>query len=60
MNPATFQWVAQGQVTASNTTNAWMTAGSKSTSQEATTIRLTTASGTDQFDAGTINVIYER
>ena len=34
-------------------------AGSKTLSAELTTIRITTVNGTDTFDAGTINIMYE-
>ena len=51
-------WVGQGCFYASS--NYSMSAsGAKSTSDVLTQIRITTVNGTDTFDAGTINILYE-
>lgn len=60
MNPATNTWVASGTYGRSDTTDVGITSGSKSLSAELTSVRITTVNGTDTFDAGTINVVYER
>ena len=49
------QWAQSANLTR-NTSEMGFSAGSKQTSQELTTVRLTTVNGTDQFDAGTVNV----
>lgn len=51
-------WIAQGLVIASATFPT-MTIGSKSTSATLDRIRITTVGGTDTFDAGTVNILYE-
>lgn len=43
--------------TSGGSNNAFEGAGSKTLSAELTTVRITTVGGTDQFDAGTINII---
>lgn len=52
-------WVASGILALSNTPYTLYLAGTKSLSDVLTQIRLTTVNGTDTFDAGTINIIYE-
>lgn len=42
-----------------NTVSSYTTAGSKTLSATLDRIRITTANGTDTFDAGTINILYE-
>ena len=39
--------------------NIIFTSGTKSLSETLTTVRITTAGGTDTFDAGSINILYE-
>jgi hypothetical protein len=53
-------WVCTGQmVRASGTYQLLTFAGNKSLSDTLTQVRITTSNGTDTFDAGTINIIYE-
>lgn len=51
-------WVGSGQF-AVGTTNTTVITGSKTTAATLDRIRLTTANGTDTFDAGTVNIFYE-
>lgn len=50
-------WIASGTFASGDYTHT--TAGSKTLSDVLTQVRVTTANGTDTFDSGTINVIYE-
>jgi hypothetical protein len=52
-------WVASGAFSRSDAAAAGVTIGSKTLSDVLTQIRLTTVNGTDTFDAGTVNIIYE-
>jgi len=52
-------WVAQGQLTESTGANGFPVSGSKSLSGTLDRIRITTTNGSDTFDAGTINILYE-
>ena len=52
-------WVAQGIISLSNLTYFYATAGSKTLAGTLDRVRLTTVNGTDTFDAGTVNVMYE-
>jgi hypothetical protein len=52
-------WAGFGLFGRSDTTNTTQTAGSKSLSGTLTTVRITTANGTDTFDAGSVNILYE-
>lgn len=57
MNPATFKWIGHGKhFYGSN--NIVHSVGIKSLSDFITTVRVT-RTGTDTFDAGTINVLYQ-
>lgn len=58
-NSAAFTWVAVGVLSRSDAANLATSSGSKSTSATMTTVRITTANGTDAFDAGAVNVLYE-
>jgi len=51
-------WVANGTFGQSNAAAMVLTAGSKSLSAVLTQLRITTAGGSDAFDAGTINILY--
>jgi len=51
-------WVGQGCFYASSGYSI-SASGAKSTSDTLTQIRITTVNGTDTFDAGTINILYE-
>ena len=52
-------WVGQGLLGRSDSTNTLQSAGTKTLSDTLTQVRITTANGTDTFDAGTINILYE-
>jgi hypothetical protein len=52
-------WSITGNVGCSNTTNMGILAGSKSLSGSLDRVRITAANGTDLFDAGTANIIWE-
>ena len=51
-------WVASGTFTNENGSNG-PCGGSKTLSDKLTQVRITTGNGTDTFDAGTINIMYE-
>lgn len=52
-------WVAQGVI--ADTNNTWTTplAGVKTLSGTLDRVRITTVNGTDTFDAGSVNILYE-
>lgn len=52
-------WTFSGTGAFSNLTSFMVVAGSKSLSATLDRIRFTTVNGTDTFDAGTINIMYE-
>lgn len=52
-------WVASGNTFSSNNSWAWAIGGIKPLSAALDRIRVTTVNGTDTFDAGTINIMYE-
>jgi hypothetical protein len=54
-------WIISGDVAQAPTVSASVSSlgGSKTLSDTLTTVRITTVNGTDQFDAGTINILYE-
>ena len=52
------QWVASGSVTQASNVNTY-TSGGKTTTGTLDRVRITTVNGTDAFDAGTVNIIYE-
>lgn len=56
---ANFTWVASGVLATSNAAATATVAGSKSLSAALDRVRITTAGGTDTFDAGAINIICE-
>jgi hypothetical protein len=59
LNAATFTWVANGNLNSTSQNNVMSSAGAKSLSATLDRVRVTTANGTDIFDAGTINILYE-
>lgn len=59
-NSTTNTWVATGILGRSDNNVGYFGAGSKSLSAVLDRIRLTTVNGTDTFDAGSINIIFER
>lgn len=54
-----FTWICSGVVSTSNTAASAVVSGSKSTSAALDRVRITTVNGTDAFDAGAINILYE-
>jgi hypothetical protein len=52
-------WVCSGVTAMSNSTVTTHTAGTKELSATLDRIRITTVNGTDTFDAGSINILYE-
>jgi hypothetical protein len=54
-------WLASGMTanTTSPTNDSCFICGAKSLSDVLTQVRITTVNGTDTFDAGTINILYE-
>jgi hypothetical protein len=52
-------WAASGTMASSNAANVWSMAGSITLGGTLDRVRITTANGTDTFDAGTINIMYE-
>jgi hypothetical protein len=58
-NSSTNTWVASGSVGRSDTASTYFTSGGKSLSATLDRVRITTVNGTDTFDAGSINILYE-
>jgi hypothetical protein len=58
INGATNSWIGSGTFKASTVISSFSN-GDKSLSDPLTQIRITTANGTDTFDAGSVNIIYE-
>jgi hypothetical protein len=52
-------WVASGVMTVSTSGYSGFVSGSKTLSDTLTQVRITTVNGTDTFDAGSINIMYE-
>jgi len=52
-------WVANGNLGLSDTARAYSITGLKSLSGTLDRVRITTVNGTDTFDAGSINILYE-
>jgi|LakMenEpi03Aug12_release.lakeMendotaPanAssembly.Ray.scaffolds.fasta_scaffold597947_3 hypothetical protein len=59
LNGSTNTWVASGSVGRSDTASTYFTSGGKSLSATLDRVRITTVNGTDTFDAGSINILYE-
>lgn len=53
------EWVASGAITSATTNDNCTMCGSKTLSDTLTQLRITTVNGTDTFDAGSINIMYE-
>jgi hypothetical protein len=51
-------WVGTGNTARADSYSSW-TAGAKTLSDTLTQVRITTVNGTDTFDAGSINILYE-
>ena len=58
LDSASNLWVATGTF-GSGSGIAWFLGGAKSTSATLDRVRITTSNGTDTFDAGSINILYE-
>lgn len=58
-NAATFTWALLGVTVRTDAATLAVSMGTKSLSAELDRIRITTANGTDAFDAGVINIVYE-
>lgn len=58
-DPATNTWTASGVTAGSDNNSTYPTGGSKALSASLDRLRITTVNGTDTFDAGSINIIYE-
>jgi hypothetical protein len=54
-----FRWVMSGNTSKSNAPQSNMASGSKALSAALDRVRLTTAGGTDTFDAGVASILYE-
>jgi hypothetical protein len=52
-------WSCQGVLAFVNTNGTIMLSGSKTLSDVLTQVRITTTNGTDTFDAGSLNILYE-
>jgi hypothetical protein len=52
-------WTCQGIIGASNAARTYTLAGGKTLSGTLDRVRITTVNGTDAFDAGSINILYE-
>ena len=59
LNQSTNTWTANGNLGRSNIANVFSCTGSKSLSATLDRVRITTTNGTDTFDAGTINILWE-
>jgi hypothetical protein len=59
LNATTNNWTVFGNIGHSDSANAWMLGGSVPLSGTLDRVRITTVNGTDTFDAGSINILYE-
>jgi hypothetical protein len=59
VNFSTNAWVGNGQLIEAGFNSVYSGAGGKSLSATLDRVRITTVNGTDAFDAGTINILYE-
>lgn len=59
LDASTNTWVADGKFHQSNSTNYVTVGGSKSLSGTLDRIRITTEGGSDSYDAGKVNILYE-
>jgi hypothetical protein len=59
LNSATYLWVANGATADTTNTRTTNTQGGITLSGALDRIRITTSTGTDTFDAGSINILYE-
>lgn len=59
LNVSSNTWAYRANIGSTDTQRAFLVYGSKTLSDTLTTVRITTVNGTDQFDSGTINVMWE-
>lgn len=59
LDAATNTWAAMGNSTRTTSSNTYFLSGAKSLSATLDRIRITTINGTDTFDAGSVNILYE-
>jgi hypothetical protein len=59
VSAAAFSWACFGNMGRSDAAAISVSAGSKALSDTLTQVRITTVNGTDTFDAGSINILYE-
>jgi hypothetical protein len=59
LNSATGLWVASIVSSQSNSATGIVGSGSKTLSGTLDRVRITTVNGTDTFDAGSVNILYE-
>lgn len=59
LDASTNTWVCSGVLMASGTSAQVTVSGLKALSAELTQLRITSVNGTDTFDAGSVNIIYE-
>ena len=59
LNASTNTWAMFSVMSASDSAQTYYSASSKALSDTLTQVRITTVNGTDTFDAGTINILYE-
>jgi hypothetical protein len=59
VDAATNTWAFSGVLAKSDTARVMTTAGVKALSATLDRVRITTVGGTDTFDAGSINILYE-
>ncbi len=59
LDATTFTWIMDGKVGLSNSATIVVVAGRKSLSAALDRVRITTAGGSDTFDSGSINILYE-
>jgi len=59
LDSATNTWAASGTFALSDGALTFVTAGRKVVTTALDRVRLTTANGTDTFDAGSVNILYE-
>ena len=59
LNSSTYLWTSSGAVGASDAARAGITGGSITLAGTLDRVRITTVNGTDTFDAGSVNIMYE-
>jgi hypothetical protein len=59
INSSTNTWISSGVLASSDAANTAISGATKSLSGALDRVRITTVGGTDTFDAGSINILYE-